>query len=71
MEKVADKEELLLLLDDCGNSTNKLEKRSVVHSKGLWHREIGFIPINSKKQILLQRRSKNKKMLSLYDEIQL
>ena len=58
---VADKEELLLVLDDNGNSTETFEKRSVVHKNGLYHREVAFIPVNSNKQILLQRRSKNKK----------
>lgn len=61
MEKLADKEELLLLLNADGTPTNQFEKRSVVHSNGLWHREVGVIPINKKGQILLQRRSRNKK----------
>lgn len=59
--KVADKEELLKILDKNGNCTNQFEKRSVVHKNGLFHQEVAFIPINNQGQILLQRRSKNKK----------
>ena len=43
---VADKEELLMLLDSNGNTTGNYEKRSVVHKNGLIHREIAFVPIN-------------------------
>ena len=61
MAKVADKKhEKLRLLDENGNLTDELEERGVVHEKGLWHQEVGIIPINSKGQVLLQKRSKNK-----------
>ncbi len=61
MEKVADKEELLLVLDENGNSTNKLEPRSVVHKNLLWHNEITLWILNKRnKTVLLQRRSPNK-----------
>ncbi len=62
MEKLADKEELLLVLDENGNSTGKLEKRSVVHKNNLWHNEVAiWILDNEHKKVLLQRRSPNKK----------
>lgn len=61
--KVADKEELLLVLDENGKSTGKLELRSVVHDKELWHNEVALWIINPKtKQVLLQRRSPNKRI---------
>lgn len=59
--KVADKNEFLQVLDEHGNSLNKLELRSVIHKKGLWHNEVACICINRKRQILLQKRSRNKK----------
>ena len=61
MKKVADKNELIHILDENGVETNKLEDRKFVHEKGLWHNEVACIVINKKKQVLLQRRSKNKK----------
>ncbi len=62
MNKVADKEEYLLVLDENGNSTEKLELRSVVHNELLWHNEIALWILNKKdKTILLQRRSPNKR----------
>ena len=59
--ETADKEELLQVLDEDGNETNRLEQRSIVHKNGLFHNEVSCIVINNQKQILLQRRSKNKK----------
>ena len=60
-KKVADKEEVLKVFDENGNFTGKYEKRSIIHKQGLFHQEVAFIPVNNKKQILLERRSKNKK----------
>ncbi len=37
MKKVADKEELLRILNEDETLTDTFEKRSVVHKKGLWH----------------------------------
>lgn len=59
--KVADKEELLQVLTENGEPTGKLEKRSVVHDKGLFHMEVALFVYNSKGEVLLQRRSKNKR----------
>lgn len=57
---VADKEELLLVLDKNGKSTDKLEKRSVVHDKCLFHNEVALWILRGN-EVLLQRRSPNKK----------
>ena len=61
MKKVADKNELIEVLDEQGNSINKLEKRKLIHEQGLWHNEVACVVLNSKRQILLQKRSENKK----------
>lgn len=58
---VADKNELIHVLDENGKETNVLENRKIVHEKGLWHNEVACVVINKRKQVLLQRRSKNKK----------
>jgi len=61
VELSADKEELLYVLDDDGNSTGKLEKRSYIHEHGLFHNEIALWIIDKEnKKVLLQRRSPNK-----------
>ncbi len=63
MNKVADKQELLMVLDNNGNSTERLEKRSIVHDKELWHNEVALWVINPKtKEVLMQRRSPNKRI---------
>lgn len=58
---VADKEENLKVLDAKGNFTGGYTLRSVVHEKGLFHQEVAFVLLSGKGQILLLRRSKNKK----------
>lgn len=40
--KVADKEELLKVLDKNNKETGKLEKRSVVHNQKLFHNEVAL-----------------------------
>lgn len=62
MQKVADKEELLKVYDENHNFTGKYEKRSIVHEKQLFHDEVALWIINSKKEVLLQKRSPNKKI---------
>lgn len=55
-------EEMLLVLDENGNPTKKLKKRSIAHDKFLWHNEIALWILNPEnKTVLLQRRSKNKR----------
>ena len=49
------------ILDENGNYTGKTESRDFAHSKGLWHRAVVVFLVNSKNQVLLQRRSPSKK----------
>ena len=63
MIKVADKEELLRVLDENGNNTAKFEKRSIVHDNNIYHNEVALWVINkNKKTVLVQRRSALKKL---------
>lgn len=62
MEKVADKEELLKVVDENDNYTGNMEKRSIIHKEKLFHNEVAlWIIDNENKKVLLQRRSPNKK----------
>lgn len=50
------------VLNEYGEYTGRIESRDVCHKEGLWHRAIyGFI-INKDGDVLLQRRSKTKKL---------
>ena len=54
--------EYLDVLNEYGEFTGKVASRDECHKEGLWHRAIyGFI-INKDGDVLLQRRSKNKKL---------
>lgn len=53
--------EYLEIVDEENNLTGKTEERDIVHAKGLWHREIAVWIMNEKGEILLQKRSPNKK----------
>ena len=53
--------ELLDVFDEENNKRIGLAERGVVHYYNLWHREIACWIINEKNEILLQRRSPNKK----------
>lgn len=50
------------VLDEKGNYTNKTEERYICHRDGLYHKAVALFIINSKGQVLLQRRSPNKRM---------
>ena len=52
--------EYLDILDEKGNKTGEVAPRKEVHSKGLWHKGVHIWIINSKRELLVQRRSKNK-----------
>ena len=52
--------EYLDILDENGNKTGEVAPRKEVHSKGLWHKGVHIWIINSKRELLVQRRSKNK-----------
>lgn len=45
------------LLDENGSKTGKIKLREQVHKDGDWHRGVFVFMINSKKEILLQKRS--------------
>ena len=50
------------VLNENGEFTGKIESREECHKKGLWHRAVyGFI-FNKNGEVLLQKRSKNKKL---------
>jgi len=53
------KDELLFVVDENNNPIEPLP-RGIVHSKGFWHRSSHIWVVNSKKQILCQKRSKLK-----------
>lgn len=52
--------EYLDILDEKGNKTGEVKPRQEVHSKGYWHKGVHIWIINSKKELLVQRRSANK-----------
>ena len=52
--------EYLDILDRKGNKTGEKKPRKEVHSKGYWHKGVHIWIINSKKELLVQRRSSNK-----------
>ena len=49
------------VLTENGEYTDRIETRDECHSKGLWHKAVAVFIINSKNQVLLQKRSANKK----------
>lgn len=53
--------ELLDVLDENGNKAGIVETRDEVHRKGLWHKTVHIWVVNSKRDILLQKRSAEKK----------
>lgn len=52
--------EYLDVLDENGNKTGEKKTRKEIHSKGYWHKGVHIWIINSKKELLVQRRSANK-----------
>jgi isopentenyl-diphosphate delta-isomerase type 1 len=55
-------EEMFDVLDENGNFTNQVIEREICHKEGLWHRAVVVFIINSDNQVLLQKRSTNKKL---------
>ncbi len=53
--------EYIDIINDNGQPTGQTESRDLVHQEGLLHRHIHVWIINSNNEVLLQRRSKNKK----------
>ena len=54
-------EELVDVLNEKGMYTGKIESREKCSKEGLWHKAVCAFIINSKGQVLLQKRSANKK----------
>lgn len=52
--------EYLDILDKNGKKTGERKPRKEVHSKGYWHKGVHIWISNSKKELLVQRRSANK-----------
>ena len=52
-------EEYLDILDENGNLTGEKASISESHKKGYWHRTVHVWIVNSKKEILFQKRSPN------------
>lgn len=50
------------VLNEKGMYTGKVESREKCHADGLWHKAVVVFIINSKEQVLLQRRSATKKL---------
>lgn len=50
------------ILDEKGMYVGKVETRENVHKTGLWHKAVVVFIINSKEQVLLQKRSNTKKL---------
>lgn len=55
-------EEIFNVFNEKGEYLNKTASREVCHSKGLWHKAVTAFIINSKGQVLLQKRNPNKKL---------
>lgn len=53
--------ELFDVINENGDFTGKIETREKCHKEGLWHKAVAVFIINSKNQILLQKRSPYKK----------
>jgi len=54
--------ELLKVLDQNGQFTGEILDRNIVHEQGLWHGEVFVWVFNNKGDVLVQRRSANKKI---------
>lgn len=50
------------VLTENGEFTDRIESREECHSKGFWHKAVAVYIINSKNQVLLQKRSGTKKL---------
>ena len=53
--------EMLDVVDENNNFTGRIEDREIIHRDGLWHREVAIIIMNENNELLIQKRSANKK----------
>lgn len=54
-------QEFFDVINEKGDYTGEVETREKCHKEGLWHKAVAVFIINSKKQVLLQKRSALKK----------
>ena len=55
-------EEMFDILNENATSLNYTDTRDNAHTKGLWHKAVVVFIVNSRGEVLLQKRSGNKKM---------
>lgn len=55
-------EEFFDICDEDGNLMGEVTSRDEAHKKGLWHRAVVCFFVNDKNEVLLQKRSANKKL---------
>lgn len=53
--------ELIDIVDENGNFTGEILDKEIAHDKNLLHNEVACLILNSKNQVLLQKRSANKR----------
>lgn len=53
--------EYIQIVDKNGNFTGEIKEREEAHHKNLLHNEISIFIINDKNEVLLEKRSPNKK----------
>jgi isopentenyldiphosphate isomerase len=56
------RKELIEIVDKNGNSTGEILEKELAHDRNLLHKEVGLFIINSNNQVLLQKRSANKRI---------
>lgn len=55
-------QEFFDVINEKGDYTGDVETREKCHKEGIWHKAVAVFVINSKNQVLLQKRSPNKKL---------
>lgn len=53
--------ELLEVVDENGNKTGEILDKDFIHDNNILHNEVALVIVNSKGQLLMQKRSENKK----------
>lgn len=53
--------EYLDVVDENDNLTGGTEEREIIHTNGIWHREVAVWVMNEKGEVLVQKRAANKK----------
>lgn len=55
-------QEFFDILSEKGKYVGRVESREKCHKEGLWHKAVTLFIINNRKQVLLQKRSQNKRL---------